>query len=262
VAWWRVLETIDGVEQHNAGLVLDFLDSQLSLCTPSHDPRPRGLGRSRHRPKTPKSPFHPGSVAALRVSPFARHQPSPRRRCLRSSRLPAPRIHHARPLGGTLAAVAVMGADIRPSCPLVSCARAPQLRPGVNTRHLAARRAAPTPIVSAGDMLTAGLVTIMFGATGTIFNIIQRGRNDWKVSFPDCCELTPASPLRHRPLGQHHDGARPPVDRVQARPARECAGGRKAGRADGRRTQSHHPSSRPTRCGLRREFKSHNNRHA
>ncbi|BEI83792.1 hypothetical protein CcaverHIS002_0403960 [Cutaneotrichosporon cavernicola] len=29
-------------------------------------------------------------------------------------------------------------------------------------------------------ILPFGLVTVMFGATGTIFNIIQRGRNDWK----------------------------------------------------------------------------------
>ncbi len=50
--------------------------------------------------------------------------------------------------------------------------------------------------------LTSGLVTVMFGATGTLFNVIAKSRNDWKVrrtsDLPSCdCHLTPASPLQH-----------------------------------------------------------------
>jgi hypothetical protein len=39
-----------------------------------------------------------------------------------------------------------------------------------------------------------GLLTVMFGATGTLFSIVKRAQNDWKVSLGNSYRLDSSLP--------------------------------------------------------------------
>lgn len=76
----------------------------------------------------------------------------------------------------------------------------------------------------------------MFGATGTLFSIVKRAQNDWKVSRIDLavaprtgsssCETwadCAATSLQSRCLGHDDDGAGQEINRIGKRTEREFA---------------------------------------